>query len=136
MMKSALRTTLLLGALLLFCACDRASVAIDDKAQAAWDLYRRKPDARSYQNFIAANRKAAHEHGEPHDATGIEYQVRALEVMTDEAARAKDAELANDVVDRVGELESRELVDVYDEALPGAKKRLADAKARASQLTR
>jgi len=119
-------------------ACGEAPESGDSaaKAQAALELYRRRPAADTYQNFVKANAVAADEHGNPHDRVGVEYQVRALEVMAAEAERAHDLRLADDVVDRAGEIERRDLSSAYEEALRGAKDRLAAARGRAAVLLR
>ena len=124
-------------ALLLLVACGPIEPGdAAEKAEAAWKLYLAKPDTGSYENFIRANRSAAGNHGQPHDAVGVEYQLRALEVQASEAQRSNDARLAADVTERVEEIEGRDLAGVYEEALPGAKTRLAAAKALAEQVSR
>jgi len=135
MRRSAIRAALTAAALLLAVSCGgpRAQTP-DESADAAWKLYLSKPDPGTYENFIRANRFAAHEHAMPHDKVGVGYQVRALEVMAAEAERAADATLADDVVGRVDEIAQHDLTGVYDEVLPGAKDRLAAAKARAVRL--
>ncbi len=105
------------------------------KADAAWDLFRSNPATNPYENFIRANANAAREHGEPNDAAGVEFQVRALEAMSLQAERTKDAGLALDVVQRISEIEGHDLVGVYEEVDPGARERFAAAKARATRLT-
>ena len=87
MTKSAIRASFLWTALFFCTACERSPAHVDEKAQEAWELYRRRPDELSFRNFIGVNRKAANEHDRPHDATGVEYQLRACEVMTMEAER-------------------------------------------------
>lgn len=140
MRRSAIRTSPCLVALLavLFVgSCGPAGDATaPEKAEAAWKLYLSRPDPNTYENFIRANRAAADQHGSPHDAAGVEYQLRALEVMAAEAERTHDLRMADDVEERVGEIERRDLVGVYDEALGGAKERLAAAKARCERVSR
>src|SRR5688572_19235664 len=136
MTKSAIRASFLWTALFFCTACERSPAHVDEKAQEAWELYRRRPDELSFRNFIGVNRKAANEHDRPHDATGVEYQLRACEVMTMEAERLKDATLAADVLDAIADIERRDLLDAYDEALPGAKKRFIEVKSRASAVSR
>lgn len=140
MRRSAISAALSVAALLVVfgasvsaCGPPRAPTA-DETADAAWKLYLSKPDPGTYDNFIRANRFAAHEHGLPHDAAGVEYQVRALEVQAAESERAKDASLADDVTMRVDEIAQHDLTGAYDEVLPGAKDRLAAAKARALRV--
>jgi ABC-type glycerol-3-phosphate transport system substrate-binding protein len=137
MRRSAIRAALTAAALLFAGACGAPSTPTpDESADTAWKLYLAKPDPGTYENFIRANRFAAHQHDMPHDAAGVGYQVRALEVMAAEAERAADATLADDVVRRVDDISQHELTGVYDEVLPGAKDRLAAAKARAARLIR
>jgi hypothetical protein len=136
MNTSAVRT-LFLAALLLSAGCGPPEPgAAAEKAQAAWKLYLKQPDPSTYENFIRANRAAADLHAMPHDAPGIEYQVRALEVMAAEAERTRDLNMADDVTDRIEELERRDLVGVYEDTLSGARERLAAAKSRAGAVTR
>jgi len=138
MRRSAFRAALSAAALLLLagaCGPPRAPTP-DEAAVAAWKLYLAKPDVGTYENFIRANRFAAHEHNRPHDAVGVEYQVRALEVQAAEAERAGDARLADDVDVRVADIAQHDLTGVYDEVLPGAKDRLAAARARALRVIR
>ena len=106
------------------------------KAQDAWKLYISQPNPNTYENFIRANRLAASLHAMPHDRVGVEYQLRALEVQAAEAERAHDLLLADDVTERVDDIERHDLGPTYDEVCPGAKARLADAKARAARVSR
>ncbi len=137
MRRSAIRASLAVVALLFVSACGPPQApTVTEKADAAWELYRSKPDPNTYENFIRANRAAADQHGLPHDAAGVEYQLRALEVMAAEAERTGDQRMAEDVSERVGEIEQHELVDVYEEALSGTKERLAAAKVRSGRVSR
>jgi hypothetical protein len=138
MRRSAIPAASAAVALLLVCAaCGPARAPTpDEAAESAWNLYRSKPDKGTYENFIRSNRDAARQHGEPNDATGVGYQVRALEVMAAESERSHDPSLADDVVMRVDDIAQHELSGVYDEVLPGAKDRLAAAKARAQRVIR
>jgi len=136
MNRSAVRV-LLAAALFVSAGCGAPEQgAAADKAHAAWKRYLSDPDPSTYENFIRANRAAADLHAMPHDAPGIEYQLRALEVMAAEAERTHDMNLADDVTGRVEEIEQHELVDVYEENVTGARERLAAAKARAAAVTR
>ena len=136
MNSSAVRTIFLTA--LLVCAGCGAPESGDaaEKAHAAWKLYLSTPDPATYENFIRANRAAADLHAMPHDAPGIEYQLRALEVMAQEAERTRDLNMADDVTGRIEEIETRDLVGVYDENVSGARERLAAAKARAAAVIR
>jgi hypothetical protein len=140
MRRSAVRAVLTSAALLFAAACGGGppepgeSAEAAQAAQAAWKLYRSRPAADTYFNFIRANSTAAGAHGRPDDAVGLEYRCRALDVMADEALRTSDASVADPVVEQVDEMERRELLATYDEILPGAKKRFLDARARASKL--
>jgi hypothetical protein len=137
MNRSAIRAILISVALLLFSACGPPEGGeLSEKAHAAWKLYLSEPGPGTYENFIRANRAAAGKRNSPHDAVGIEYQLRALEVMAAESERANDARLAEDVIERVEEIEGHDLVGVYEETLPGAKSRLAAAKTKASAVSR
>lgn len=137
MRRSAIRTSMAAVALLFVAACGAPEPgAASEKAQAAWKLYLSQPDPNTYENFIRANRAAADQHGMPHDSAGVEYQVRALEVMAAEAERTHDAALADDVSERVGEIERHDLLGVYEEASRGSKERFAAAKARAEKVIR
>lgn len=136
MQRSAVRIVVL-AALLVSASCGPPEPgAAAEKAQAAWKLYLERADADTYENFIRANRAAADLHAMPHDAAGIEYQLRALEVMAAEAERTHDVNMADDVTGRVEELETHDLVGVYEETLHGARDRLAAAKARAGAVSR
>jgi hypothetical protein len=137
MRRSAVSASLSVVALLIASACGPPEPgAASEKAQAAWKLYLSQPDPNTYENFIRANRAAADRHGMPHDAPGVEYQVRALEVMSAEAERARDQAMAADVSERIEEIERHDLLDVYEEALRGTKERLAAAKARSERVSR
>jgi hypothetical protein len=136
-MKRSAVTVLFLAALLVSSGCGAPEAgAASEKAQAAWKLYLKSPDPSTYENFIRANRAAADLHAMPHDGPGIEYQLRALEVMAAEAERTRDLNLADDVTSRVEEIETHDLVGVYEETLRGARDRLAAAKARAGAVTK
>lgn len=127
----------LLVALASAASCDAADApGIEPAAHDAWTLYLDRPGADTYDNFIRVNRMAADRHGNPHDGTGVEYQVRALETMAAEAVRAKDAALADDVVTRIDEIERMELKATYDEVRPGAGARIDAARAQAASLLR
>lgn len=133
---SAVRT-IFLTALFVCAGCGAPeSGAAAEKAHDAWKLYLSNPDPATYENFIRANRAAADLHAMPHDAPGIEYQLRALEVMAQEAERTHDLNMADDVTGRIEEIETRDLVGVYDENVSGARERLSAAKARAAAVTR
>jgi hypothetical protein len=134
MNRSAVRV-LFLAALLVSPGCGPPETGpASEKAQTAWKLYLSNPGSETYENFIRANRAAADLHAMPHDGPGVEYQLRALEVMAAEAERTHDPNLADDVTSRVLELETHDLVGVYDEAVSGARERLAAAKARAAAV--
>jgi hypothetical protein len=125
-----------LGLLTAACSGPPEPGDLSAKSQAAWELYRSHPDPSTYENFIVANRNAASVRSNPHDRPGIEYQLRALEVMSDEAVRTHDVAVADDVVERIADIERHGLVNAYEETLPGAKDRLAAAKAKAGALIR
>ena len=135
-MKASAVRILVLAALLVSVGCGGDPGDAPGKALAAWKLYLKKPDPSTYENFIRANRFAADQHAMPHDAVGIEYQLRALEVMAAESARTNDLNMADDVTNRVEEIERHDLVGVYDETAPGARDRLAAAKSRAAAVTK
>ena len=109
---------------------------LGDAAQRAWDAYNSAPGADTYQTFLKSNRAAADRHGRPEDRIGVEYQIRALEAMADHAVREHDVSAADDVIERAREIESHDLVGVYDEVRPGFAARLAASKARAAPLVR
>jgi hypothetical protein len=137
MRRSAIRASLAVVALLFVSACGPPEPqTASEKAHDAWKLYLGKPDPNTYENFIRANRAAADQHGLPHDAVGVEYQLRALEVMAAEAERTGDLRMAEDVSERVLEIEQHELVDVYEDALPGPRERLDAAKVRSGRGSR
>jgi len=125
---------LVLWAALLAAACGGAGPG--GASEAAWQLYLREPGTDTYENFIRVNRDLASRHGEPYDRTGIEYQLRAFDVMSREAARTSDAALAEEVSRFIADVESRDLAGVFEENVPGAKARLAEAKARVEPLNR
>lgn len=136
--RSAVARTFGLAALLVALAACPAADPTDlaAKAEAAWDLYRSHPATGTYENFIRANRNAAAKRTEQYDRTGITYQVRSLEAMSEECERRKDAALAEDVTSRIAWLEQRDLIGNFEETVPGSKERLAAAKARAAAVGR
>lgn len=137
MPMSAIRAVACVIALVLAASCGPPEAGeASEKAHAAWKLYRSKPDPGTYENFIRANRAAADRHGFPHDAAGIEYQLRALEVMAAESARANDERMADDVSERIAEIQNLDLVVVYDEVVTGAAARLAAARSLAESVIR
>lgn len=136
MNRSAVRI-FVLAALLVSSGCGPPEKGeASEKAQNAWKLYLADPQADTYENFIRANRAAADKHAMPHDGPGVEYQLRALEVMAAEAERTHDPNLADDVTSRVEEIESHDLAAIYEEAVSGARDRLAAAKTRAAAVTK
>lgn len=139
MRRSAIGATLVLVALLVClstCSGPPEPGELSEKAHAAWKLYLDRPAKDTFENFQKANRDAARLHGDPHDGVGVEYQLRALETEAAEAERTSDATLAEGVSTRIQEIESHDLVGNYDQARPGARRRLDDAKARVAGLTR
>ena len=139
MRRSAVRAVLTSAALLVAAACGDRPPEAGDKAATANDarkLYLSRPGPDTYFNFIKANATAASAHGRPDDAVGLEYRCRAFEIMAAEAERISDAEIADQAKEQIDEIERRELLDTYDEILPGAKKRLLDARARVAKLVR
>src|SRR5262245_54040907 len=139
MRRSAVRAVLTSAALLVAAACgDRPPEAGEqaEAAHAARKLYLSRPAGDTYFNFMKANATAAGAHGRPDDAVGLEYRCRALEVMAAEAERTSDADIADQAAEQIDDIERRELLDTYDEILPGSKKRLLDARARAAKFRR
>jgi len=102
---------------------------LDQAAEEAWQALQDEPDSNRYEAFIAANRRAAGAHREPHDARGIAYQARALEAQAAQVVREKDALLAHEVADRVIELRRIGHLDLYEERLPGSRARFQAAEA-------
>jgi hypothetical protein len=123
---------------LLLAACDGFSSLPppDPVAEKAWLDYRAAPTTAGYMYFIRENGKAAARNADPHDAVGIRYQVRALEVQAAEAERVADGELAVLVTDRVDEIEAGDLLEFYEERLPGSRDRMVAARDRAAAVLR
>lgn len=117
---------MLLGLVAAFLAACGAAPANPDAAEAdaAWEALLAEPGTARYEQFLAANRRAAGRHADPGDARGITYQVRALEAQAGEAARTRDALLAHEVADRVRFLREAGHLDLYEETVPGARARL------------
>jgi hypothetical protein len=126
------------AALLLFAACGGPPESGEkaETAHAAWKLYLGRPAPDTYFNFIKKNAAAAAEHGNADDAVGLEYRCRALEAMAAEAARTSDTATAEQTAAEIDDLERRDVLGVYDEILPGVKKRLLDARAKAAAVGR
>ncbi len=120
------------------CGADRPPEpgALSAAAHDAWKLYRARPAADTFHDFLKKNAVAGNTHVPHDDAVALEYRCRALEGIAAEAERTSDAALADQVVEQVEEIERHELLDVYDEALRGAKKRFLDAKARAAKVVK
>jgi hypothetical protein len=137
MRRSAITATVSAIALLVVSACGPAHApTLADRAEEAWKLYVAQPGTAAYENFIIANRAAAREHGNEHDATGVGFRVRALEVQAAEAERSKDQTMADEVTTGVDDIAQRDLLELYDELVPGTRGRLAAAKARAARVIR
>ena len=105
-----------------------------ENATNAYEAYLDEPNANTYLRFIHTNRDVQRGRETPNDAIGILVQVRALEVQSLHAKSNGDLNLAVGVVDRVGEIEEGNVIDVYDEVLPGAKARLLAARARVAAM--
>jgi hypothetical protein len=127
--------TVCLVLLLAGCGADTAPT-LRERAAVAFSHYRSDPNAENYSVFLRVNRQAAREHHEPFDAEGIGYQVNALEIESLEAARTNDADLAEQVTDRIRDLETHDLVTACEDKVPGSRLRLLDAKARVEKLIR
>jgi hypothetical protein len=137
MRTSAVRVVLTSAALFLSAACGGGAPepgSTAETAHEAWKIYRAHPALDTYFNFIKANATAASAHGRPDDAVGLEYRCRALDAMASEAERTNDADIAEQAVEQIDEMEHRELLATYDEILPGSKKRLLDARTRAAKF--
>lgn len=135
MNRSAVAAVVLASAaLLLFFGCGPSRTPAAKAADAELKRYYDAPGEAAYQDFLKANGVAAREHGDPDDAAGVEYRLRVLEVQASEAERAKDQWLSEQVTSQVDALERSGADANLEEALPGAKKRLLDAKARAARV--
>jgi len=106
-----------------------------EAATRAYESFLDDPNATTYLRFIQTNRDVQKGRDAQHDAIGVLVQVRALEVQSLHAAASGDVAIAIGVVDRVGEIEEGDVIDVYDEVLPGAKARLHAARDRVVSLT-
>lgn len=125
------------AAVLLLAACaERDPRDPGAAADAAWDEFRSARDTSGYESFIAANRTAAAAHARPHDARGVELQMRGIEAQARHAAAVGDPHLAGDSLARVRDLEERGHVDLYEELVPGARERLEAAAALAETVLR
>ncbi len=120
----------LAGCLVAACREKAAEPALPAAVQTAWEEFRADPNGNTFLRFRVANRDAAFRHGNPHDAVGVLHQLLALEAEAEMAERGRDLQLADGVVTRVAEIEEGEVIDVYEELVPGARDRLRAARAR------
>ncbi len=128
---------LLLLAVPLAVACNREEKRLPTPAELAettWDQYREDPGPNSYVGFIAANRKAALDHGHPHDSLGVRYRVRAIEAQSEHAVRQEDLALAQDVIAEVDHIDADGVIEVFEEVFPLATERLRAARERVRPL--
>ncbi len=126
-MRSAL--LLLILALAAGCGPD-VPAGVDPAAQDAWEQWQRNPNPGAVIRLLDANRMAAKDHDNPHDAVGVRYQVRGTEALAARAEAAGDLTDANAIDVRVSDLEEGGLLENYDDVLPGASGRLLAARAR------
>jgi hypothetical protein len=134
MNASAVRTTFLWAALLLIPGCGPKQGPKAARADAAWKTYRENPNEAGYHAVFRMTAEAAAEHGSPDDAVGVEYQVRVIELQAAEAVRGMNLELSETVVRRVDDWRAHDVDLNFEEVLPGARQRLADAKAKAETV--
>ena len=133
-----MRRTLLAAALsmvLLGCTAEPEVPGFPEIATRAYEGFLENPNQDTYLRFIHENRKVQIGRDTPNDEIGVLVQVRALEVQALHARATGDVNLAIGVVDRVGEIEEGEVIEVYDEVLPGAKARLHAARDRVAAMT-
>jgi hypothetical protein len=114
--------------------CDSRVPTLAERSVVALRRYRSSPTEETYNAFIALNREAARTHGVNHDAEGVEYQLRALEVMAAEAERRHDTEIAGDVLDRLHEIDEHDQGTAFEDVVPGARERLAKVRATAAKV--
>lgn len=107
-----------------------------DVAGRSYRAYMQQPGGALYQRFIMDNREAARRHADALDHDGVRYQVWALEVQAREALRRRDEppegsryavdgpQLGREVELSVDRLERDGLLEVYEDAFPGAAERL------------
>jgi hypothetical protein len=105
-----------------------------ERATRAYEAFLEQPNPNTYHRFISENRKVGIGRETPNDEIGVLIQVRALEVQSIQAKATGNLNLAVGVVDRVGEIEEGEVIEVYDEVLPGAKARLHAARDRVAAM--
>jgi hypothetical protein len=134
MHRSAVAAVVLASAaLLLVCGCS-GKTPLQKQADLAMKTYFDRPDEFLYASFMKANGAAAKEHGITDDALGVEYQLRILEVQASEAERADDAWMSEQVTSTIDHWRDNGADDHLEEALPGAKQRLAAARERAARV--
>ena len=115
---------------------EEPQLAPSDLAGRSYAAYMQAPGGALYQRFIMDNREAARRHADPLDHDGVRYQVWALEVQAREALRRRDEppegtryavdapQLGREVELSVDRLERDGLLEVYEDAFPGAAERL------------
>jgi len=133
-MKRLLLPLVLVTLVATACARGPEVPGFPEEATRAYQAFLDEPNANSYLGFIHANRKVALGRETPNDAIGILVQVRALEVQSLHAKSTGDLHIAVGVVDRVDQIEEGDVIDVYDEVLPGSKARLQAARARVAAM--
>ncbi len=142
---SALRTLTILLLLLLLaplagCAKEKTVFRAEREAQEAWEHLQESANRVSFETFIAKNRLAARHHasdalgGSIHDQKGVQFQVRAIEAQSLAAVRDDDVQLATSAAERVEELTSTGMLELYEERFPGAGDRLVAARERVLPL--
>ncbi len=124
----------LIGLLLAACSNAPEVPGFPEKATRAYEAFLEEPNDVTYLRFIHVNRDVQIGRETPNDAIGILTQVRALEVQSMHAKSTGDLNIAESVVDRVREIGEGDVIDVYDEVLPGAKARLHAARDRVAKM--
>jgi len=112
----------------LLSACGPREPELPPEVEQTWEEFRETPNGDTYLRFLHANRLAAMRHANPGDAVGVLHQVRALEAQADQAVRTTDLRLAATIVSRVLEIEEGEVIDLYEEVLPGARERIRETR--------
>ena len=135
-MRPMMSRLLPVAVLLLAAACAEGPEVpgFPEKATRAYEAYLHQPSEAAYHNFIQENRKVQLGRETFNDDIGILVQVRALEIQSLHAESTGNLNLAVGVVDRVDEIEEGEVIEVYDEVLPGSKARLHAARDRVAAM--
>lgn len=127
---------LLVVACVAAAACGPSMTPTERLAEENWQLLRKGPDPRVYPVFISQNEAAAHEHGYPEDAKGIEFQLRFIQTTAEAAEAARDPAIAHRALLFIQRIRELDRVGLYEQTLPGFTARFEDAERRITTVLR